>query len=304
MSAYATTEEALLLENINVVMSSLSICGSFFIIFCYFKFQGLRTFAFQLVLFVSISDAIAAIGYFLGDSGGNADTHLGASDFLCQFQSILISYGSTASMLWSCSIAYTLYKAVLSNPPDPRFAPVTIGGLRKYYIWVCFGIPVITTVIPLFTDSYGDTGGWCWILPEPTINFAWRIVCFYLLLWAVVIYNSVVYYKVYKHFVSRSGEGVNPMISKIKYYPLVLVICFFFDSINAFYEIFTGSDFLLWLQALQVFFASSTGLANAMVYGLTPAVRKEVGLMMGYNNERPGIVMSDDPDPDTKEANV
>jgi len=238
----ATPEEARVLEQINIAMSVFSFLGSSFIIFCYYKFQHLHTFPFKLVLFVSISDFITSIGNFMGDAGGNDDTHLGASEGLCVFQAVLISYGQLSSVLWSAAIAFTLEMAVLRR--SKSFSQEHISQYTYHYISVCFGAPVIMALLPLITTSYGDTGGWCWITQLDEAGLAWRMFQFYIPLWLVVIYNCYVYFRLYYRLKDMNAERPNRAaeenMKKIRYYPLILIICEFWASVNAISETVLG----------------------------------------------------------------
>lgn len=69
---------------------------------------------------------------------------------------------------------------------------------------------------------------------------------------------------------SRGGGA----LQRIKYYPLVLFCCYFFATIRRLDELFTGNEAPFALAALQVFFSALLGTCNAMVYGLSPMIRK------------------------------
>ena len=126
----------------------------------------------------------------------------------------------------------------------------------------------LISILP-FLDThavYGDTGAWCWIKND---YYGWRFIQFYGILWAAIGYNSYVYYKVYEKLKASSNKE-NEMVSRIKFYPLVLVCCWTFATIDTIAEIFTTTP--LWLQGLHIFLATSQGLGNA-IYGLTEKVK-------------------------------
>jgi len=266
------------LELINVVMSCCSFAGAAFIIFGFFSLPNLRTFAFRLVLCVAFSDLFYSLGNFLGDAGGNPDTHVGASTGLCTFQALLISYFGLASMLWSCSIAFTLHMAFLRG--DEHFHPPVVETKMKYYHLICWGYPIPVTFLPFITHSYGDTGGWCWITNNDLASTLWRFFQFYIVLWIVITYCAWVYFQVYRKLTNSLTDQrtVPKQVSHIRFYPLVLVICWIWGTINTVYTSFhEDSPGLLWMNALHIFFASALGAVNAFVYGLTPIVQHELG---------------------------
>ena len=56
-------------------------------------------------------------------------------------------------------------------------------------------------------------------------------------------------------------------------FPLILVGCWFFATVNRVYELFDAPPSLL-LYVLQVVTSSLMGLLNALVYGMAPSVRR------------------------------
>lgn len=267
------------LEQANVVTSIISLTGSFFIIFCYFYLKELRTFAFKLVLMMCISDVFYSIGNCLGDAGGG-DTHIGSSNGLCTFQSILLSYFGLTSLFWAISIAFTLQKAFLQE--SEAFGPARIHENTWKYHLICWGIPVIFTLGPLITDSYGDTGGWCWIKPTPYMHVYWKFVQFYIFLWLGIAYNCYVFINVYQKIRNMTGghmqgnDASAAMARRLKLYPVVLILCHVFGTINAFYEAVNHGEMVYELNMLGVIFGTSMGFFNALVYGLTPEVGNQL----------------------------
>lgn len=276
-----TDEESLTLEKLNIVTSVFSICGSLFIMSFFFVLKDLRTFAFKLVCMVAVSDVFFSIGNFMGDAGGDSTTHLGASPAFCMTQALFIGYFQLTSLFWAISIAFTLHMAFLRENPD--FAPSSIHEHDKKYHLVCWGIPLILTILPLFTGSYGDTGGWCWIMSRNAMDNVWRFLQFYLWLFLGIGYNCFVFLSIFqkiKQMQAMSGEADglgrsrNTMAGRLRLYPLVLLICHLPGTISILYELGGTQSFIL--NVLTVIFGSLWGLANALVYGLTPEVAQQV----------------------------
>ena len=112
------------------------------------------------------------------------------------------------------------------------------------------GLPFFLTILPFFSDSYGDSGGWCWIKTTENEKWgnAWRFIQFFIPLWVSIAFNTYVYTKVHKQLSSMaavdhnvadeenlagdsSGENGGEkysMLDRVKYYPMVLVACYFF----------------------------------------------------------------------------
>jgi len=212
----------------------------------------------------------------LGDAGG-ADTHVGSGEGLCLVQSLLIAYFQLASFLWSVSIAFTLHMAFLKEKHS--FSPQHIGAHEKYYHLVCWGAPFFLSLLPFTTDSYGDTGGWCWIKTELGKDSIWRFIQFYIWLWIGIVYTAMIFRLIYvkiRTLQRSNGDSSTSTANRLKLYPVVLVFCHACGSISALYEAFSGGHLVLWLNMLQVITQASLGFCNAIVYGLTPEVARQV----------------------------
>ena len=75
----------------------------------------------------------------------------------------------------------------------------------------------------------------------------------------------------------RDNSSKSSTLQRMKYYPMILMICYLPATIRRFSELFTNDTVTspFWLAALQVFFAALIGFGNAMIYGWSQsAVRK------------------------------
>jgi len=253
---------------ITFIVSTLSLCGSLFIIFTYTCIKRLRNFAFKLVVYLSISDVILTFGNMLiSDQFDDA-----TSDQVCYLQALLTNYGGLASILWTTVIAYTLYITVVKQ----KSAPTYHGRFLLYG----FGIPLLMTAIPMLTDQFGSAGGWCWIKADPNNKAAagaMRFLEFYLPLWGAIGFNLYSYLQVIS-YIKRFAGGNNleiRFVNRLKYYPFVLVVCWTFASINRVYTLFF--DEIPILNILHIAFGGLQGFLNAMVYGCTISVRQVYG---------------------------
>ena len=67
---------------------------------------------------------------------------------------------------------------------------------------------------------------------------------------------------------------MNAVVAQLKYYPIILVVCWFWGTVNRIHQSVTGKH-TFWLTLLQTITMQLTGLANATAYGATPAVRDQ-----------------------------
>lgn len=274
------------LEIANVTTSSFSLIGSLFIIIIYLRVRELRSFAFRLVFLTAIADFFFSLGGLLGDAGGNPETFVGANTELCLFQSFIISYFQLASLIWSVSIAFTLHMGFLKRRVD--FNPKEVYKHEKKYHLVAWTYPLVMAILPFTTNSYGDEGGYCWIQSHSE-HVSWRFIQFYVPLLIAIIYNAYVFFNVwikireYTQFDDDKAKA--KMVARLKFYPLVLVVCHLFGFFVSIQEVVTGGRDFYDLSMMYLIFSSLQGFANAFVYGLTPDVQSKVFPCLGQKEE-------------------
>ena len=273
---FSPAQDKLLLR-IVFIESIFSFIGSSIIIISYLKFPNLRKFSLQLVLWLSVSDCGACLSYFLGDPRDNT--------ILCTSQAIIQSFFELASVLWTTIIAYTLFRLIISQKTSAHL-------IYKFHAFA-WGISLIACVLPLSTDSYGNSGSWCWIaIPldsegKTKTNLliagnAWRFFLFYFPLWLAIAYNTAVYIivtRTLKRVANTQCDESKPkylkMIRRLRLYPLVLILCWTFGTINRFQNVVNPAEPIYILFILQVSTRSLQGIFNASVYGMNSHVIDE-----------------------------
>lgn len=248
------------------ICNSLSLLGSFSIVFVYLFYKSLRSFSFKLVFFMSLSDMIRAFGFLL-------PTHPYS---LCLAQSLLTSYGSLSGVIWTAIIAFSLYCVVI----------LEMGDMSKYQgfmILIGYVLPFFIILLPLTTKSYGYAGGWCWLKADE-FQLIWRIGSFYAIVILVMAFNIWSYYQIIteiRYEISLLAESSHEisnkqmLFSRFSLYPLVLVACYAPLLGKRIYEIANNNE-IFWLTIFCAVTTSIIGLLNAIVYGFTNNVRETV----------------------------
>lgn len=282
-----TVEEVSAIESISALFSALSVVGSGFIIYCYLRFTKLRKFAFKLVFILSINDFLNQVGDFIQPSSAEV---VGAAtsepSTACYAQAWMDSYFELSSVLWTCSIAATLYMSVAQ-----RKTIVQIEATFKWMCLICCGVPLVLTILPGLVGAYGHAGAWCWITED---FVAWRFMQFYVPTWAAVGFNAWIYYMVLQQVnrmarreirtsagtqAAKQDSQMLRVIRRLRFYPLILVVVWFWGTVNRLVEAFSGES-VFWLFVLQKTFSSMQGMLNALAYGLTAGVRQEVSKIL------------------------
>ena len=74
------------------------------------------------------------------------------------------------------------------------------------------------------------------------------------------------------------------LIRRLQFYPLILVVCWFWGTVNRLQNAFSPDNAVYWLYFLQGTFRSLQGLLNAVAYGTQPQVREA---WAGWLSDRP-----------------
>jgi len=259
-----SSSENLIIDLIIIITNSLSLSGNLFIIFIFASCSSVRSYAFKLVVYMSIADSIRSIGYLLP-----VPTHA-----LCIAQAVLTQYGSLSGVIWTSIIAFSIYAVVVLELEN-------IQSYEKFTIIIGFILPFCIALLPFTTNSYGSAEGWCWIKLDD-YEILWRMGAFYIIVLTVILFNAVMYYKVHKELTIDIGylrgsqhdlsEKTN-VHTRFKVYPLIIVACYTLALVKRILEISSGSDYFA-LSAVSAFFMSVIGVFNAVAYGLTDNVKE------------------------------
>lgn len=247
----------------------------------YLRYPDLRTFVFQLVVWISASDIVYSIANGIGNPRDGTDA--------CYVQAIFIQFFGLASIMWTATIAYTVEQVYLKDD-SPIKTLEDAARLKMTFHYIIWPVVTLCTILPATTGNYGSAAGWCWIdvIKNSTAGTVWRFFCFYIPLWAVCIYNLVVYAKVRKRLQETAErEGKLPdrvkRLTRLVYYPLILVVCYIFGTINRIVSIFSRPVFgIVIIHAVGM---SSQGTLNAIVYGMNPQVKNKIRAIFGYEDQ-------------------
>jgi len=281
---------------LTVICSTLSFLGSLFIIFNYCAFREFKqNFAFKLIFCVAIGDFLSSVGNFLG----NPD-----NETVCIVQGMFAELGALTSICWVTAISLSIWLVISRETPPTN--EDTAQWLKKMHM-VVWSYIIVCVLLPFTTSSYGPAGGWCWIKGKTTADNAWRFTLFYIPLWLCVAFMSFVYCRVWTRLnataqdtkrseafldhdnedsfsgnghtamdeeerrVSRDNSSRSSTLQRMKYYPMVLIVCYAPATVRRMTELFSGDDHISpWgLAAVQIVCAGLIGFVNAIVYAFS-----------------------------------
>lgn len=221
----------------------------------------------DLLLGFSLSQVIYSISAFVKTSNFSA-TNI-TSD--CVAQGFLANFGEISSVAWIACISHSF---VISFKISGFFK---LKRMLLYYTLYSILFPLLLSLIPLFTQSYGFTGSWCWLnfseLNNYTIVISF-IILFYFL--ANFIFQLVCTILVFKQLNRRYKEIYNDItkISEVKMIyqyriliwaiPLIIIISKFPSCLNRgiqMLEVEKGG-----LEKAQAFLNGIFGFLMSLVY--------------------------------------
>jgi hypothetical protein len=282
---------------INLPVCIISAITNLLIFIAYVYFKDLRNYNYRLVFYMSMSELLTCIGNF----------YLAfmlpwwSSCTICTIQAIILNFSCLSSVLWTSVIAFTIYRSLVLEKTDG-------WKYEMYYLLYAFGLPLSLNFLPMLTDSFGKAEGWCWIDIEDQ-NFIegflggniWRVINYLGPLWIVIISNFILHCKNIAHIKKMTDHidddfNKNFIVKRLKLYPMMLLICHLpvtFHRTLGFFDIVTGET--VWISALiSSFFLIFSGFLNAMVYGLTDRVKKELQKMINRESSSSSLTSSED----------
>jgi len=307
-NGFSTSEEHALMTGNLITCTVSMVCSGAIVIsmlylWCKSKFDAETNFTlldllhFRLVFLLSMSDVLYSFAMLMGDPDDKSN--------LCYFQAIFSSFFELCSLGWVLAIATTLWGQFVRKWPadviDPKDKEFQNKQLVIYFV-VINSISLLLTLLPLTADTYGDSGAWCWI-DDSDAGQAMRYLTFYIWLWLGIIGIFVMYYQLMNELsdliphegdkggfcyetcrmiklVASSAQSddvhvapVRRIMRRLCLYPIVLIVCWTFGTINRLQNSFDPDNPSIVLFWLHMWFSNLNGFGNAIVYGFNDSLR-------------------------------
>ena len=152
--------------------------------------------------------------------------------------------------------------------------------LSKSYIYLLIYsilLPTILSFGPLITNSYGPSGAWCWININDRNDYKASIwsITLYIVHLIHIIFNLVAIIKCIHYFEIRALEiqeenkeesnFLRDYCIVLKFFPIILILCFIPASINRAYNFFYKIDNIV-LNCIHSLIESMQGFLDSIVY--------------------------------------
>lgn len=267
---YAEHEESLIWV-VKLIGGSMSALCCFIVCMCYICYPSLRGYEFRLIFYLAFSDMIASGLYAIPPH----DNYVA-----CNFQGAFLNFANNLRLA-SCAVISRSIHLTHKGAQD------TFRDKEKICSILILALCMLSAGLPFTTDNYGIVQGFCWIHingDSYLTGTIWRLSTFYIPLWIIIIYVCYVYYRVIKEIkmlrvvTEIHNRHINNAIKRLALYPAILIIGWLPVSVQRCIEMFDPEYRNLVFACISLGFASAIGLFHALAYGITPEVKRALGI--------------------------
>eukprot|EP01036_Dinobryon_divergens_P027968 gene27968-36837_t len=207
--------------------------------------------------------------------------------FQCTFQAFTSCFNYLSSLFWCTVISLEVWASL--HIENRRVTPNKIILVHC----VCWGIPLIVTLLPLTTNTYGKTNEdapWCFIgtrAGSPSWGIlVWDLCSFFIWLWLVLILNmwlitSIIYRL---KTITNTNQIVNWQVANLCLYPIVAILCWTPATIiDVFARTERGTHTAYFYNAYlfsDLMSASQGFLFPIIFFYINPSIRKKWKLLL------------------------
>lgn len=246
-------------------VTTISLLSTSVVFVSYLTFEDLRTPIYRVVTYLALSDFIWELFVVICKLDPRASSCPTYAYFIMSFQ--------LASVVWTVSIAYFVSDSIIhQSERQPRF---------KWWVYplMGFGLPLSLGALPFSTGSYTQEDlTWCWMVDRGALwANLWYLILFYVPLIIGLIYCAVTYIKASRAM--RSNLSIMQLdnaelqarlfyIRKLKFFPMILFVCWVPGFIMDFILFASGSDFAV-LDKVTSILSCTQGLLNSIAYSFS-----------------------------------
>ena len=182
-------------RDISIVLrtfSALSLIGCLVIAGLIIILKKYKSTTQRLILWLSVCGFFRSLVYLLPHPKKSQVTY-------CRVKGFFVQYFISTHLLWALIITVNCLFIVKRKPHLQYY--------KWYHALVWIG-SIVWSIIPFFSDSYGDAGIWCWIKPDTGLRFAmWYIPLFVLGFLMFLIHAYLLWFlKFQNHLSNRSDD--------------------------------------------------------------------------------------------------
>jgi hypothetical protein len=259
---------------VEMSFASLSITGCVFIILIFIIYKRLRSFPFELIVYLVFATMMNTLSYIMNYI---PQYSIIMNMHLCRSQAFIMIWFEISQFIWSVLIGFYVYRNVVHINGEEN----TSMGERICYLLIGFGFPLIFSFIGLFSNLLGPAGKWCWIVSQE--DLLWPKIFgagVYVLIWILIILNlffTLASAKFLRKIASNERERalVSYHVWKLMKYPIIQFFCLIPATINRLIFYITNK-YIFVFQTISLISLSLQGLIYAVSYGLNPQVKRAI----------------------------
>lgn len=252
------------------VISSLSVLGSLFMIFCYLFVSELRSMPiFAFVANLAFADLLLTIDGI--PNLINPQTSL-VDGLYCEILGGIRQLNYASSYLWAFTfgqIMWNFYKGDYRTHKDIQ------NNYTKIFI-INWSLSLFTAIIPFFFNAYGPSLLFCW-LSESIHGIEYILLTGFLgylpgfILGFILIYYYVVIIRHMRRNTKNKSEDAPDIIEMILY-PSIFLLTIIFVGIDRVF--FANYENNLIIVAVHIILRQGQGFFNCLAYGMNSQVRR------------------------------
>lgn len=269
--------QIILLRTIARVLAGVSSIGLICVFITFWCYKALRSFAYELVVWLCFSNIIYNISFFLPvdnyDYSHFTANHLNNEQATnsCIIQSVLSTFGDLSTFIGTFAIGLTAYFSV----SDQEHFEQRKKCFRIVFYSFTFLFPLIFSIILFITKANGSTGIWCWIEETTTANKIF-IILYYCFLWIIIGLNIFFVVKliyILRKELKYDDDLIDKYTNKLRMFPIIQIVSVLPATINRIYAMANGKEMFA-MSLITTICDSTTGLFFSIVYGFNPSVKK------------------------------
>lgn len=255
------------LSLVQTITGSLSAFASFLIIWTYYQFKELQKLKnVELIFYVAVSTFLASIGMALGQQDNES--------FGCWFQALVTNYFYLVSIFWVTVTSFQVYSIIFSKEH--------LQNMLKYHVF-CWGFPLIVTLLPLTTNTYGNNPSWCYIkntsYSPAYARFMWELLAENLWIALAIAINIVFLVPIRIRMRSMLMLAqISMTVTKLIWYPRMLIICWGSAFILIIYDRFNieNNESLVIANNTSIILVTFQGVFMAIIFFVTNGSIREL----------------------------
>ena len=269
-----------IVTNIRIIGCALSIGTSVIVQFLYWFFKDNHNFTMSKIATLSLANAMFSLSLIL--------PYNNQIDLICQIQSFLINTFQLTQYFASCVLCYCTFISIIKKNHLEKHKTF----YRIFFFLIEMGLPISLSSIVLYTKSYGDSGGYCWLDVNSNLKriFIQKLsLNIFACLWFLLLLN--IFFIVKIHVIIKKNKNTNKeLYNHLLIYPIIMVVTASPGTVYRVNGLVNKQQFNEYWKIAMVFCESFCGVIVNVVFVASPWVRQTIiNACYNFRYQRGGI---------------